>query len=188
MKFIKTNIILLVIFFISSCDENTYPRPRGNVRLEYPIAQYSLYDSKELKMSFEKSDIAIIEKKRDNWVNLTYPNMKAKLHLSYFYVDNDIVRLINDVQKLTDEHKIKASGIIPHQYSNINEEVYGVIYEIIGNSASNIQFYATDSTSHLVSGSLYFYSKPNSDSLSPAIQYIKKDVITLLESIRWENN
>lgn len=187
MKFIKISIILLLIFVFSSCDENTYPRPRGNVRLEYPIAEYSLYNSEELKMSFEKSDFAVIQKKRDNWINLNYPNMKAKLHLSYFYVNNDIVRLIYDVQKLTDEHKIKASGIIPHQYSNEDEKIYGVIYEIIGNSASNIQFYATDSTSHLVSGSLYFYSKPNSDSLSPAIQYIKKDIITLLESLRWDN-
>ena len=187
MKFIKINILFFIVLLFSSCDENTYPRPRGNVRLEYPTAQYSLYNSEELKMSFEKSDFVIIEKKKNNWVNLTYPNMKAKLHLSYFYVDNDIVKLIHDVHKLTDEHKIRASGIIPHQYSNADETVYGVIYEIIGNSASNIQFYATDSTSHLVSGSLYFYSKPNSDSLSPAIKYIKKDIIILLESLRWDS-
>ena len=188
MKIKKIHIILFLALLISSCDENTYPRPRGNVRLEYPTAQYSLYSSDELKMSFEKSDFVGVEKKKNNWVNLTYPKMKAKLHLSYFDVDGDIVKLINDIHKLTDEHKIKASGIIPHQYSNINENVYGVIYEIIGNSASNIQFYVTDSTSHLVSGSLYFHSKPNSDSLSPAIQYIKNDVVTLLESLRWETN
>ncbi len=184
----KIHIILFISFLISSCDENTYPRPRGNVRLEYPMAQYSEYASNELKMSFEKSDLTVIEKKKDNWVNLTYPKMKAKIHLSYFDVDGDIVKLINDIHKLTDEHKVKASGIIPHQYSNADKNVYGVIYEIIGNSASNIQFYATDSTSHLVSGSLYFSSKPNSDSLSPAIQYIKNDVVTLLESLRWETN
>lgn len=188
MKIKNILIILLLILFISSCDENTYPRPRGEVRLEYPIAKYSQYNSDELRMSFDKSDFCVIEKMNDNWINLIYPEMKAKVHLSYFDVNGDIVRLINDVNKLTDEHKIKAAGIIPHQYSNSYNNVYGVVYEIIGNSASNIQFYVTDSTTHLVSGSLYFRSKPNSDSIAPAVQYIKNDVVTLLESLRWNYN
>ena len=186
MRIIKIHIVLLLVLFFSSCDENTYPRPRGNVRLEYPKAQYSLYNSEEIKMSFNKSDYAIVEKKNDNWINLAYPKMRAKVHLSYFNVDGNITSLINDINKLTDEHKIKASGIIPHEYSNSEEKVYGVVYEIIGNSASNIQFYATDSTKHIISGSLYFRSKPNSDSLAPAIQYVKQDIITLLESLKWD--
>ena len=186
MKIIKINIVLLLVLLLSSCDENTYPRPRGNVRLEYPTAKYSLYNSEELKMSFNKSDYAIVEKKNDNWINLAYPQMKAKLHLSYFNVDGNIASLISDINKLTDEHKIKASGIIPHEYSNQEDKVYGVVYEIIGNSASNIQFYATDSTKHIISGSLYFRSKPNSDSLAPAIQYVKQDIVTLLESLKWD--
>ena len=183
---IRVQIVLLLIVLISSCDDNTYPRPRGNVRLEYPLAKYSLYHSDELNVSFDKSDYAIIERKKGTWVNLNYPNMKAKLHLTYLDVDGNIVSLINDIQKLTDEHKIKASGIIPHQYSNEEKKIYGVIYEIIGNSASNIQFYATDSTKHILSGSLYFHSRPNSDSLSPAIQYIKRDIVALLESLTWD--
>jgi gliding motility-associated lipoprotein GldD len=187
MKFIKVLTILLFVVFFSSCDENTYPRPRGNVRLEYPMPQYSLYNTDELKMSFNKSDYAVVEKKDSSWINLSYPRMKAKLHLSYFDVDGNINGLIGDIQKLTDEHKIKASGIIPHQYTNDDQQVYGVVYEFIGNSASNIQFYVTDSTKHLVFGSLYFRARPNSDSLKPAVNYIKKDIVTLLESLKWNN-
>jgi len=171
----------------TSCEDNVYPRPNGEVRLEYPTAQYSPFYSEELSITFEKSNSAVVEKKKDNWINLNYPRMKAKLHLTHFVVNNDISKLISDVQKLTDEHKIKASGIIPHKYVNYEEKVYGVMYEIIGNSASNIQFYVTDSVSSIISGSLYFRSRPNSDSLSPAIQYVKKDIITLLETLRWEN-
>lgn len=188
MKFLKIHIVILLVLFLSSCDENTYPRSRGNVRLEYPTAEYSLYNSDELKMSFNKSDYAIVEKKNDSWINLAYPKMKAKLHLSYFDVNGNIVSLISDIQKLTDEHKIKASGIIPHEFSNPEEKVYAVVYEIIGNSASNIQFYATDSINHIVSGSLYFRTRPNYDSLAPAIQYLKEDIVTLLESLKWKKN
>jgi gliding motility-associated lipoprotein GldD len=188
MKKLYTLVFISFTFFLTSCNDNVYPRPRGNVRLEYPEAKYSLYHSNELKISFEKSNYTNITKMKKNWINLEYPKMKAKLHLTHLDVNNNIKKLISDVHKLTDEHKIKASGIIPHAYSNPEEHVYGVMYEIIGNSASNIQFYVTDSVSNLISGSLYFRAKPNADSLNPAIQYIKKDIITLLETLRWESN
>jgi len=184
--FFKSQIVLLLILMLSSCDDNIYPRPRGNVRLEYPEAKYNTYHSDELRMSFQKSDQALAERKSDTWMNLYYPKMNSRIHMTYFDVDGNIVDLIRDINKLTDEHKIKASGIIPHQYSNPDAKVYGMVYEIIGNSASNIQFYATDSVSHIVSGSLYFRVRPNADSLRPAVQYIKKDIITLLETIKWD--
>jgi len=186
MRILNIYIVLLLTIIISSCDDNIYPRPRGNVRLEYPTPEYNQYHSDELEMSFQKSDYAVVEKKKSNWINLSYPKMKAKLHLTYLDVNGDIDRLISDIQKLTDEHKIKASGIIPHEYSNAHDKVYGVVYEIIGNSASNIQFYVTDSTRHIVSGSLYFRVRPNSDSLAPAVQYVKQDIITLLETVKWD--
>ena len=35
-------------------------------------------------------------------------------------------------------------------------------------------------------GSLYFYSRPNYDSLLPALDYIEKDVIHLMETLEWK--
>ena len=186
----RLNYIYIIIIFLgllTGCDDNTYPRPRGYVRLYYPEAKYNIYRSDELHIQFEKSHYADVELKRENWINLIYPKMKATIHLTYMDIDNNTNELINEIHKLTDKHKVKASGIIPHMYSNPEEKVYGVLYEVIGNSASNLQFYATDSTKHIVSGALYFYTSPNPDSLAPAISYIKNDVIMLLESLKWND-
>ncbi|MEY4085507.1 MAG: hypothetical protein RL074_1294, partial [Bacteroidota bacterium] len=52
--------------------------------------------------------------------------------------------------------------------------------------ATNAQFYATDSTKHFVTGSVYFYAKPNFDSIMPATSYIKNDMQRLLETLKWK--
>ena len=59
--------------------------------------------------------------------------------------------------------------------------------EISGNAASQIQFHVTDSSKHFLKGSLFFYSKPNYDSILPAVEYIKKDMIQMLETLQWNN-
>ena len=60
------------------------------------------------------------------------------------------------------------------------------MYIIEGNVATNIQFRATDSVKHVLSGALYFYAKPNYDSIVPAIKYIEKDIMHLVETLEWK--
>jgi gliding motility-associated lipoprotein GldD len=50
------------------------------------------------------------------------------------------------------------------------KKVYGMFYQVDGNAATNSQFYATDSTKHFVTGSVYFMQP---DSIMPAASYIK---------------
>jgi len=61
-----------------------------------------------------------------------------------------------------------------------------MFYDLKGNVASQSQFYVTDSTRHFLSGALYFETKPNYDSILPAINYIQKDMMHLIESLRWK--
>jgi gliding motility-associated lipoprotein GldD len=61
------------------------------------------------------------------------------------------------------------------------------LYEITGNAASHLQFHITDSTHHFIKGSLYFYVKPNYDSILPAVNYIKEDIFRLIETLEWKN-
>ncbi|MEN8138105.1 MAG: gliding motility lipoprotein GldD [Bacteroidota bacterium] len=184
----KAYIFIIFSFLLTmiSCDDNTYPRPRGHVRLEYPEAKYSLYDADNINAQFQKSDYAKAEVKRSNWVNLKYPKMKATVHLTHKDIEHDVKNLIDEIQKLTYKHTVKASGIIENPYSNPNNKTYGILYEVTGNAASNLQFYVTDSTKHIVSGALYFYVAPNPDSLAPAVSYIKKDIIALIETLEWQ--
>jgi gliding motility-associated lipoprotein GldD len=61
-----------------------------------------------------------------------------------------------------------------------------MLYEIGGDAASQSQFYLTDSINHFISGSLYFYAKPNYDSIYPASEYLKRDIKRLMESLKWK--
>ena len=50
----------------------------------------------------------------------------------------------------------------------------------------NPQFYATDSTKHFITGSIYFYAKPNFDSVMPASSYVRNDMQRLMETLKWK--
>ena len=71
--------------------------------------------------------------------------------------------------------------------SDANKRVFGSLYEITGNAASQIQFHITDSTTNFIKGSLSFYAKPNYDSILPAVAYIKEDILRLIETLEWKN-
>ena len=61
-----------------------------------------------------------------------------------------------------------------------------MFYEVGGNAASQSQFYLTDSTEHFLTGSLYFYAKPNYDSILPAAKYLEKDIRHIMETVKWK--
>ena len=62
-----------------------------------------------------------------------------------------------------------------------------MLYMIDGNAATQSQFYVTDSINHFVTGSVYFDAKPNFDSIYPAVIYLREDIRTIMETIKWEN-
>ena len=43
-----------------------------------------------------------------------------------------------------------------------------------------------DSTENFLIGALYFYSRPNYDSIFPAVKYIERDLYRLIESFEWQ--
>ena len=100
-------------------------------------------------------------------------------------MNNNLRTLLTDAQKLSYEHVVKADNIIEQPFLNTQDKVYGMFYEVTGNAASQSQFYVTDSTRHFVTGSVYFYAKPNYDSIYPAAMYIQQDIRRIIESLRW---
>ena len=47
------------------------------------------------------------------------------------------------------------------------------------------QFITTDSVNHFLRGALYFQVATKNDSLAPIIEYIKKDMIHILNTLEW---
>lgn len=161
------------------------PKPASHLRLDYPVANYAQFDN-QCPFSFEINDDAIIKGEKECGFTISYPKMRATIYLTYKPVNGDINTLLRDAQKLTYEHVIKADDILEQPYVNPQKKVFGMFYQVDGNAATNSQFYATDSVQHFVTGSVYFYSKPNFDSIMPAASYIKNDMQHLLETLKWK--
>jgi gliding motility-associated lipoprotein GldD len=182
-----TAITLLFTFFytVTGCKNDVLPKPASYLRLDYPEAEYVTLKG-HCPFEFDMNSKAIVKEDKNCGYSITYPKMKATIYLTYKPVNNNIKKLLRDAQKLTYEHVIKADDILEQPYLNPDKKVYGMFYQVDGNAATNSQFYATDSIKHFVTGSVYFYAKPNFDSIMPAASYIKNDMQRLMETIKWK--
>lgn len=178
-------VLFIVLFSVFSCKDDVLPKPSSRLRLDYPEAKYVNFKN-ECPFTFEMNSDAIIKGEEECGFAISYPKMKATIYLTYKPVNNNINTLLRDAQKLTYEHVIKADDILEQPYLNPNKKVYGMFYQVDGNAATNSQFYVTDSTKHFVTGSVYFYAKPNYDSIMPAASYIKNDMQRLMETLSWK--
>ncbi|WP_299120604.1 gliding motility lipoprotein GldD [uncultured Winogradskyella sp.] len=187
----KRIVIPILSLFLIGCGDDPLPKPKGYLRLEYPKANYEKA-SIPLPFSFEKNTLAepissVKSSGSTKGVDIKYPGLKATIYLSYKGVSNgNLDSLLRDAQNLTQKHTIKADEIASNFFENEEEKVYGMLYEIGGDAASQSQFYVTDSINHFLSGSLYFYAKPNYDSLYPASEYLKKDIKRIMETVEWK--
>lgn len=189
MKNITLTIIILSLLFMVSCKDDPNPKPKGFLALEYPEAEYNRVDI-GCPYTFEKNKIAQISPSKSKipcWIDLNYGAMNGAIFLTYQPVRNNLDSLLTDAQKLPLQHTIKADAIEGDIYTNNYNNTYGMFYEVEGDAASQAQFYLTDSTEHFITGSVYFNSLPNFDSIVPAADYLKKDIKHLMETLKWQN-
>lgn len=175
----------LVSLTLISCKDDTLPKPSSQLRLEYPTADYISFE-KNCPFTFDYNAKSIVKDNQNCGFSITYPKMKATIYLTYKPVNGNLKNLLRDAQKLTYEHVIKADDILEQPFVNPDKKVYGMFYQVGGNAATNAQFYVTDSLHHFITGSLYFYAKPNFDSIMPAAGYIKNDMRAIMESLEWK--
>ncbi len=172
-------------FCLFSCNPEFLPKPKAYLSLEYPEKKYQNL-ALQRPYFFEVPKNTIIIDESNNWLKIQYPNLKASVDITYKSVNKNLNELLSDAEKLVFKHAVKAEQIIPKDFLNYEKRVFGSIYEITGNAASNLQFHLTDSTHHFIKGSLYFYAKPNYDSILPAVDYIKKDILKLMGTLEWK--
>lgn len=181
----KYFLILMNCYFLS-CGENTIPKPKAMLRLDFEKGEYNSYHDNNCAFAFSKNTTASVKPKGDCSLEIDYPEMKGSIYLTYKPVAKNLNKLLTDAQRLSYEHVVKADNIIEQPFINENSRVFGMFYEVTGNAASQSQFYVTDSTNHFVTGSLYFYAKPNYDSIYPAAIYLQRDIRRIMESLEWK--
>ncbi len=123
---------------------------------------------------------------KEGWINLSFPQLNGKIHLSYKAVNEDLNAYITDSRELVYKHTVKAQGITESPFIQREQKRYGMVYDLKGDVASAVQFFITDSTEHFLRGSLYFNCRPNRDSLNPVIDFLREDIIHLIETTQWK--
>ncbi len=182
----RCNFLLAGIFsllFLIGCKDEVLPKPKAQLRLEYPKGESKVVQTENY--SFQYNSLATVKDLKRSSFTLDYPSIKGAIYLTYKPVQNNLNDLLSDAQKLSYEHVAKADNILEQKFINEDARVFGMFYEVKGNAASQAQFYATDSTKHFLTGSLYFYAKPNYDSIYPAAAYLQNDVRSILETLKW---
>ena len=183
-------LIFSVFLLATSCKENSTPRPYGYFRVDMPDHDYKVFNQNNYPYSFEFSNSAKIiprsEIGEQYWIDIQYPSLNAHIYCSYKPVRSDLFRLVEDTRSIVYKHLVKADDIAEIPYENPEKRVYGILYELSGNTASPVQFILTDSTKHFFRGALYFESVPNQDSIAPMSQYVLQDIMRLMESFEWK--
>ena len=187
-----TIIAVASVALISCSGQPSLPRPSGYMRIDLPENSYQVFDS-TFPYHFEYSTSAKIEfddftKSDPYWLNVSYPEFKGKIHVSYKSLSaTDLYHLTEDARNFVYRHADKAQGIRELIIVIPEKKVFGMAWQIEGKeAASPFQFWVTDSTEHYLRGALYFSVRPNNDSLQPVINFIVKDIDHLLTSLEWK--
>lgn len=192
--FLSIAIIGFLSLFVSCDDDDEVytPKPTGYFRIDLPEKKYTLYNQ-DCPFSFELPQYVQVYKSAAPqadpcWKDIYFGPFKATLYLSYKKVESDssLATLINQSWQLTEAHSQVAGGLRDSVIIRPDAKVFGSIQSLGGNAATPMQFYFTDSTSHFMRGSLYFYAAPNKDSIAPVLDFIKKDIYRMAETLQWK--
>jgi len=191
IKMKQSVLIISTVILFASCGNNDFiPKPRGYYRIDFPEKNYISANVKA-PYGFEIPTYATFDLRSNTkpdeqyWGDVQFSQFNAKLHLSYKPIKHNLEQYISDSHGFVYKHTIKADAISETPYQDDSKNVYGLLYEIKGDAASNVQFYLTDSTHHFVRGALYFNTVPNKDSLAPILDFINLDIKHLIESFSW---
>lgn len=196
---IKKLLSLAIVCWVvvgSSCNSEYTPKPRGYFEIQFPEKQYRLFNEPGYPYAFEYpiygtviKDSLFFDQQPENpyWINVDFPEFKGRIHISYKKVGkNNFDTLINDAFTMSyKQHTYKASAIQPEPFTTPNGSA-GVYFTLRGNAATSNQFFITDSVQHFIRGALYFAATPNADSLQPVNDFLKKDLLHLINTLRWK--
>lgn len=190
------SVVILLAVAAVSCKQEFSPKPKAYPRVVYPERGYTLFSPAGCPFEFEVPSYAnVVEDtiyfdkfiKGSCWYNIQIPEFNGVVNFTYKPISKDetLEKLIEDAHKLSFKHTKRADYIDEVVIQNPNK-VGGLLYEVGGDAASNVQFFLTDSVHHFIRGALYFNNTPNADSMQPIVNFVKEDLRVMLKSFKWK--
>ncbi len=134
-------VLLPLLFFASSCNNQYTPKPLGYFRIDLPQHQYRRFDS-TFPYRFDYPTYARItddprSPHQKYWIDIRYPQFKATLHISYKVINHNLRKYLEDSRKMVIEHIPKASAINDSLIIDPQRKLYGMTYDIEGNGVAS---------------------------------------------------
>ncbi|GHV23944.1 gliding motility lipoprotein GldD [Bacteroidia bacterium] len=188
----RFHTFFFLFIFICSCSGGYFPKPSGYFRIELEQPVYRQFKDSSALFSFniqqQANIMAVVDTvEGDDWFDIDYPSLNARIYCSLLPIRSgkDLIAVSEDSHKFVYIHAIKADGISEKSYSDPENKVYALIYDVDGNVASPVQFVITDSIHYFLRGALSFNEVPNRDSIAPVKDYIRNDIQEIITSFRW---
>lgn len=199
-----------------ACNSEYTFKKRGYFKIELPEKEYKQFEQPGYPYTFEYpvygniiKDSTFFESEAENpwWINIDVPRFNGRIYISYNIIGDKVKRkikntegreidtviqntlqsLVNGSYNLTYKHTYKASGIDDSVFVTRNG-IQGIYFRLGGNTATANQFLVTDSVKNFLRGALYFDATPNEDSLGMVNEYLRKDLLHLINTFQWKNN
>jgi gliding motility-associated lipoprotein GldD len=198
-------LAIAVVFFIAiSCKNEIIPIPKPRVypKVNYPERNYVKMDTGMCPFSFEYPDYMEYKQEKLSlnnfeshpcWFNLKFPSLNGDIHFTYTplgpadSLESQLFKIYNDAYRMAQEHVSKANGIEDLLINNPEKGIYGVLFSLEGSVASTFQIVVTDSMHHAVRAALYFNNRPAPDSMAPVVDFLRTDMMGMLNSFEWED-
>jgi len=178
-------LIPILFFFLFSCEQYNLPKKKAYLAHQFKVPLYKSITN-NCPYSFQLNSISKINFDSNCNAKINNELLEADLFISNIKIKNNLELIKNDFNLKIADNSNKVSNIVTSEFNNYENKVYALYYSFVGDAPSNIQFYITDSISNFVTGSLYFNSKPNYDSLLPSISYMKNDIKKIIETFQWK--
>ncbi len=187
---------VLGVALLSSCNNDYTPKPKAFPRVIFPEHKYEMFVPDNCPFQFEKPVYSSVTNdsfyfgQRLNqpcWLDVNFPAFNGTINLTYKDIEkeNSLEKLVEDAHKLSYEHTKKADYINEIRIEN-SHGVGGLLFDVGGDAASNVQFFLTDSIHHFIRGALYFNNEPNTDSMAPVVSFVKQDLKHILQTFQWK--
>ncbi len=190
--FLKGIIIVLlimgVLIYYRVSNLSHLPKPYGHPYIPLPSHTYVPLTN-DFPYGFDVSTQAVIVPQTEPyWITIYYPAFQAEVQITYKPVKNDrrlLHSYVEDSYQLCMKHQIRASSIESDILQSSNG-ITATFIRIKGQVPTPFQFYTTDGVHHFLRAAVYFSTSQENDYLAPIIEFIRVDMLHLLDTLHWK--
>jgi len=183
------------LLFMACNSPYTVGKKRAYFDIQFPAKSYQSFNQSGYPYTFEYPTYAVIKKDStffqdkvdDWWINIDVPQFGGRIHISYKAINerNRFDSLVEDGFKMAYRQHINMATGIQDSLFTTRAGIKGIYFNLGGNTATANQFFVTDSTKNFLRGALYFDATPNADTLGVVNEFLKKDLLHLINTWQW---